>query len=177
MSELQPTISAAVNRCEGFGFLMGPDVRGMPGVIAPPLLIYAVAFGEALLLHALVPLPVGSGLISAFGGTLLIAAGILLARGAFRAMGLAGTSANPYGSATALVTQGPFRWTRNPLYLAQTFLYIGMAMALNTLWPLVCLPVVLLVMRYGVIAREERRLERQFGAVYQAYAARVRRWF
>ncbi|MEW6684335.1 MAG: isoprenylcysteine carboxylmethyltransferase family protein [Nitrospirota bacterium] len=156
---------------------MRADARDNPGVIAPPLLIYAVAFGGAELLHALAPLHVGSGLMRALGGTLLIGAGILLARGAFRAMGLAGTSANPYSSATALVMQGPFRWTRNPLYLAQTFLYIGMAMALNTLWPLAWLPVVLLVMRYGVIEREERRLERQFGAVYQAYAARVRRWF
>ncbi|MFZ5876087.1 MAG: methyltransferase family protein [Nitrospirota bacterium] len=156
---------------------MGDDARDDPGVIAPPLLVYAVAFGVAVILHALVPLRVGAWPMRLVGGTLLIAAGILLARGAFRAMGLAGTSANPYASTTALVTQGPFRWTRNPLYLAQTFLYVGMAMALNTLWPLVWLPAVLLVMRYGVIEREERRLERQFGEVYQAYAAMVRRWF
>ena len=108
--------------------------------------------------------------------TLLIAAGVLLARGAFRAMGLAGTSANPYGSATVLVTQGPFRWTRNPLYLAQTLLYIGMAMALNTVWPMVWLPAVLLVMRYGVIEREERYLDTRFGAAYRAYRSTVRRW-
>lgn len=156
---------------------MGADARDNPDLIAPPLLIYAVAFGAALLLHALVPLRVGWWPMRVFGGTLLIVAGILLARSALRAMGLAGTSANPYGSAAVLVTQGPFRWTRNPLYLAQTFLYVGMAMALNTLWPLVWLPAVLLVMRYGVIEREERRLELQFGGVYQGYAARVRRWF
>ena|SRR3989338_4717222 len=155
---------------------MGADARDNPGVIAPPLLIYAVAFGAALFLHALVPLRVGSWPMSAFGGTLLIAAGVLLARGAFRAMGLAGTSANPYGSATVLVTQGPFRWTRNPLYLAQTLLYVGMAMVLNTLWPLVWLPAVLLVMRYGVIEREERYLDTRFGAAYRAYRSTVRRW-
>ncbi|MBI3607240.1 MAG: isoprenylcysteine carboxylmethyltransferase family protein [Nitrospirae bacterium] len=155
---------------------MGADARDKPGVIAPPLLIYAAAFGAAVLLHALVPLRVGLWPMSAFGGTLLIAAGILLARGAFRAMGLAGTSANPYGSATALVTRGPFRWTRNPLYLAQTFLYVGMAIALNTLWPLVWLPAVLLVMRYGVIEREERYLDNRFGAAYRAYRSTVRRW-
>ncbi|MBI5379018.1 MAG: isoprenylcysteine carboxylmethyltransferase family protein [Nitrospirae bacterium] len=155
---------------------MGADARDNPSVIAPPLLIYAVAFGVALLLHALVPLRVGSWPMRVLGGTLLIAAGILLARGAFRTMGLAGTSANPYASATVLVTQGPFRWTRNPLYLAQTFLYIGMAMALNTFWPLVWLPAVLLVMRYGVIEREERYLDTRFGAAYRAYRSTVRRW-
>lgn len=155
---------------------MGADARDNADVIAPPLLIYAVAFGAALLLHALVPLRVGSWPMSAFGGMLLIVAGILLARGAFRAMGFAGASANPYGSATVLVTQGPFRWTRNPLYLAQTLLYVGMAMALNTLWPLVGLPAVLLVMRYGVIEREERYLDTRFGAAYRAYRSTVRRW-
>ena len=86
------------------------------------------------------------------------------------------TSPNPRRPAARLVTGGPYRFTRNPMYLGFTFLYLGASAWMNSLWPVLLLPVVLIVMQRGVIAREEAYLERRFGAEYRAYRGRVRRW-
>ena len=77
---------------------------------------------------------------------------------------------------TALVINGPFQFTRNPLYLSLTLVYSGIALLVNAFWALLMLPFVLLVMRQGVIDREECYLERKFGEEYLRYKARVRRW-
>jgi protein-S-isoprenylcysteine O-methyltransferase Ste14 len=77
---------------------------------------------------------------------------------------------------TALVTGGPYRISRNPIYLALTLVYLGLALAWGSLWPVVLLAPLLIVMRYGVIGREERYLEARFGDAYRAYRAAVRRW-
>jgi protein-S-isoprenylcysteine O-methyltransferase Ste14 len=71
---------------------------------------------------------------------------------------------------------GPFRFSRNPQYLSVNIIYTGIAISFNALWPIVFLPVVLVIMREGVIKREERYLERKFGEEYLSYKARVRRW-
>ncbi|MFI5210728.1 MAG: methyltransferase family protein, partial [Gemmatimonadales bacterium] len=68
------------------------------------------------------------------------------------------------------------RFSRNPMYVGMTLLYLGIALWANSLWPLLLLPAVLVVMRRGVIAREEAYLERRFGDEYRSYRARVRRW-
>jgi protein-S-isoprenylcysteine O-methyltransferase Ste14 len=75
-----------------------------------------------------------------------------------------------------LVTDGPFRYTRNPGYLGLTMLYAGIAVLRNALWAILLLPLVLYVIQRQVIGREERYLERTFGEEYLAYKARVRRW-
>jgi len=75
-----------------------------------------------------------------------------------------------------LVTDGPFRYTRNPGYLGLAMLYAGIAVLRNSLWAILLLPVVLYVIQREVIGREERYLERTFGEEYLAYKARVRRW-
>ncbi|HEU5040160.1 MAG TPA: isoprenylcysteine carboxylmethyltransferase family protein, partial [Gemmatimonadales bacterium] len=75
-----------------------------------------------------------------------------------------------------LVTDGPYRFTRNPMYLGFTLWYLAGTAWVNSLWLLVLLPVVLLVMQRGVITREEAYLERRFGREYTEYRARVRRW-
>ena len=88
----------------------------------------------------------------------------------------AGTSERTSVPTTALVTTGPFRFSRNPLYVALTLAYLGIAVAAQSLWALALLIVVLIVMQQGVIGREERYLERPFGADYLRYKERVRRW-
>ena len=75
-----------------------------------------------------------------------------------------------------LVTDGPFRFTRNPEYLGLAMLYAGIALLRNSLWAILLLPVVVYVIQREVIGREERYLERTFGEEYLAYKARVRRW-
>jgi protein-S-isoprenylcysteine O-methyltransferase Ste14 len=75
-----------------------------------------------------------------------------------------------------LVTDGPFRFTRNPEYLGLAMLYAGIALLRNSLWAILLLPVVVYVIQREVIGREERYLERTFGEEYLAYKAQVRRW-
>jgi protein-S-isoprenylcysteine O-methyltransferase Ste14 len=77
---------------------------------------------------------------------------------------------------TALVTKGPFRYSRNPIYVALTLLYLGVALLINALWILLLVVPAVLVLRYGVIAREEAYLTRKFDDVYRQYTAQVRHW-
>ncbi len=149
-----------------------PDI---PGVIAPPPLVFGVPLLLALLLHDFVPRsllpPPWPGIL----GPACLVIG-LLALPALFAFRRAGTRPEPWKPSTALVISGPYRFTRNPMYVGMTFLYLGITCWVNTLWPLPLLPLVLVVMQYGVIAREEAYMERRFGEEYRAYRARVRRW-
>ena len=77
---------------------------------------------------------------------------------------------------TTIVEAGPYRFTRNPIYLGMLLGLIGLAIAFDSLWLLVTLVPFALVIRYGVVAREEAYLERKFGDAYRHYCARVRRW-
>ena len=146
------------------------------GVIAPPPLIYAVIWAAGALLNLAFPpsVPVNGWIVIL--GPALIVLGVSLAVTGFRVMGRAGTNVNPYEPTTALVIEGPFRFTRNPLYLALMMLYVGIALALKLLWPVLLLPIALWIMRRGVIDREERYLAQKFGEAYSQYQQHVRRW-
>ncbi len=146
------------------------------GVIAPPPLIFLGTLLIAILLHWLYPinpLPMGIGFVV---GVVLIVLSLVMAGSALSLMRRAGTSLNPEEPTTAIVTSGPFRYTRNPIYVSMTLIYLGITLLANALWPLVLLPFVLVAVDRGVIAREERYLERKFGEEYIRYKARVRRW-
>ena len=156
----------------------GP-VPGAPGetagVIAPPPLIYAVPLGCGLLLQHWHPAAVvGDGVAAPLGIASVLLG--LVALPAVRAFRRAKTDPRPWRPATALVMTGPYRFTRNPMYLGLTLLYVGIAIWANTIWPLLFLPLALVVMQIGVIAREEAYLERIFGDAYREYRRRVRRW-
>ncbi len=146
-----------------------------PGVLAPPPLIYAAGFGAALLVERWFPHPMLPLSWTRPLALVLIALG-LLCGAAVIAFRRAGTSPSPYRPVRHLVTGGIYRVSRNPMYVGFTFFYLAMACRVNSLWPFVFLPVVLLVMLYGVILREERYLERRFGDAYRQYMVRVRRW-
>jgi protein-S-isoprenylcysteine O-methyltransferase Ste14 len=88
----------------------------------------------------------------------------------------AGTNVIPSKPSLVIVTNGPFRFTRNPLYLAATTAYLGLTLLFNTVWPLLLFAPLLLTVYWGIIRREERYLEAKFGDVYLAYKAKVRRW-
>jgi protein-S-isoprenylcysteine O-methyltransferase Ste14 len=144
-------------------------------VIWPPVL-YGLAFLHGLALEWAVPLGRLPHLPSRLIGAALFLAGAAVARWGEQTMRQAGTNVRPDQPALALVTDGPFRFTRNPLYVGLTLLYAGVALLIPALWPLVLLVPVLAIMQWGVIRREERYLERKFGESYRAYLARVRRW-
>ena len=145
-------------------------------VIAPPPLIYAAGLVAGFLSYTVFPLRIPFGAVTAVLGLCLIGMGVLLAAAGFRAMNRVGTHVDPFKPTTALATDGPFRITRNPLYLSLTLLYGGIALFANLLWAILFLPIVLLIMRRGVIDREERYLEQKFGEVYLRYKRSVRRW-
>jgi protein-S-isoprenylcysteine O-methyltransferase Ste14 len=155
---------------------MADFTQDNPGVVAPPPLIYAGALAIGLLVHLFFPVKFfpasGARLLGRFCMTI---SGIL-ALSALLEMRRAGTHADPRQPVTALVTQGPFHLTRNPLYLSLTLLYTGIVLRVNSLWALLSLPGALIVIRYGVINREERYLEQKFGEQYLSYKAKVRRW-
>ena len=158
---------------------MSEDARGAPdnpGVIAPPPLIYAGALAAGLLANRLYPLAfVPRGLWRVLGLPLILG-GLLIGFLGFRAMRQAETDVDPRQPTTAIVTEGPYRFTRNPLYLSMTLIYAGITALANALPAAVLLPIVLRIMRRGVIELEERYLERKFGDEYLNYKARVRRW-
>ncbi len=148
-----------------------------PGVIAPPPLIYVGGLVIGLLLQNKFPLPfLPKGWRRAVFGSTLIGLAVIIVRQGFQEMQRAQTNVNPMLPATSLVVDGPFRFSRNPIYLSMTVFYTGVAILVNALWPILLLPVVQFVMRVGVIEREERYLERKFGEQYLSYKAKVRRW-
>lgn len=86
------------------------------------------------------------------------------------------TTFNPYLAATQLCVIGPFRFSRNPIYLGDWFILAGFSLWLSTWWPIVFSPLIWAAVRYGVIRHEEEHLTAKFGAEYRDYQARVRRW-
>jgi protein-S-isoprenylcysteine O-methyltransferase Ste14 len=155
---------------------MKDTVRDNAGVIAPPPLIYALTFVLSLFLHERIPLPLVPRKVKNRLGIVLIISAVVPGFLALRKMRSTGTNVNPTQPTTALILEGPYRFTRNPIYLGMTLLYTGIAVLANTLWPILLLPGVLFVMTRGVIEREEAYLEQKFGEQYLTYKAKVRRW-
>ena len=148
----------------------------IPGVIAPPPLIYLAALLLVALCRAFVRLPIAPGRSTLWPGLVLVAAAVSIALWGRRTMMDAGTNIRPHLPAKAIVTSGPFRFSRNPLYCSLTLLYLGLSAFLNTWWSLILLVPLLLVMHAGVVRREERYLERKFGEEYRRYPSSVRRY-
>ncbi len=142
----------------------------------PPPVLFGLGFGLGWVLEAAWPTTLAShGLRATVGWTLLsLGAGTLLL--ALREFRRQRTTIHPGRSSAALIESGPFRYTRNPLYLALTLQYVGVSLLLDTIWPLVFVLPVLGALRYWVIAREEEYLERRFGDEYVRYRNRVHRW-
>lgn len=151
-----------------------------PGVIARPPRIYLGFLIAAIILDRLWP---AVSAAQPFGGRgrFLVAAALIVigaamlasAMGRFRA---AGTNVPTPMPSTALVTNGLYSLSRNPIYISLTLIYLGLAIAANSVWSVIFLGPILILIRYGVIAREERYLERKFDGAYTDYRNRVRRW-
>ena len=165
--------------------------RDTPGVIAPPPLIYIgfLLLGWVIFRFAATPGVVGPEAAGWLGlgfgmetqtrrivSLPLIIGGLLLdgaAAGYFRRLG---TAVEPWKPSTALATGGLYRFSRNPIYLGFAITYAGLAIAMDSVLALLLLIPCLLVVDRFVIQREERYLSAKFGAGYDAYRARVRRW-
>src|SRR5262249_16870379 len=147
-----------------------------PRVIALPPLLYAGAFLLVVVVRLLAPWPITRWAIALPVGLAVSVTAVALARWGRRTMQAAGTNVNPGLPATTIVMSGPFQYSRNPLYLALTLLYVGLTLAVNTWWGFVALVPLLATMHLGVVLREERYLDRKFGDSYRQYRAKVRRY-
>ena len=156
---------------------MGQHRTDKPEVLAPPPLFFLVPLVVGLALQFALPvhfLPAG-WLQMAAGIPIIVVAGILVAT-AFGTLTRAKTDLVFKRPTTTVVMRGPYRLSRNPIYLAGTLLLVGVALAVNTLWLLALLPAVVLLVTFGAVIPEERFLEREFGDEYLEYRSRVRRW-
>jgi len=143
--------------------------------IHPPVLVL-VHLVAAFLLTWLLPFPASLPTIVEVFGAALVLAGLALAFTAVHQMTLAHTTLDPHGSVSVIVTSGPYRFSRNPIYLGFVFTLIGIPLALGSLWGAVLSPVLVMAMNALVIRYEEVYLERKFGEGYAGYKSRVRRW-
>ena len=152
------------------------DASRRPRTLILPPLPYAAAIGGGWWLDRhLAALPLaGPGLVAT--GYLLAGAGLLLMLWTALTLFRHRTTVNPFAGAAVLCTDGPFRFSRNPIYLGDWLVLAGFALILATLWPLLFAPLIWLTLRYGVIRHEETHLDARFGDSYRAYRQRVRRW-
>jgi protein-S-isoprenylcysteine O-methyltransferase Ste14 len=151
------------------------DTADTAQVIIRPPLVWGLAVIAGLALNWLVPLPfLRAGLpVGGLGGMLFV-----LALFAWAIVTITKTGSNVPANlpTTSIIESGPYRFTRNPIYLGVFLGLIGLAIAFHNLWLLMMLVPFALVIRDGVVAREEAYLERKFGDVYRGYRSGVRRW-
>jgi protein-S-isoprenylcysteine O-methyltransferase Ste14 len=147
-----------------------------PHVIAPPPFMYLTGIATGLILHWFWPLLLVPDKFTIPLGSALVAISVVQVVAAFRVFIKAKTNIDVRKPTTSIVSTGPYQFTRNPIYVSMTLFTIGIAVWINTLWVLITLAPVLLVMQFGVIAREEVYLTKKFGEEYLRYKAKVRRW-
>jgi protein-S-isoprenylcysteine O-methyltransferase Ste14 len=147
-----------------------------PGVTFPPPFIYIGFLVLGIVADRFWPAGFGAGAWQPWVGGALIVAGVGLMAAGMATFRRAGTNVPPNRPAVILVTHGPWRFSRNPLYLSLALVQLGIGVAADNLWIAVLLAPVLLIIRYAVIAREERYLDAKFGDAYRRYRTSVRRW-
>jgi protein-S-isoprenylcysteine O-methyltransferase Ste14 len=149
-----------------------------PGVRFPPPLLFVSGFLAGWLIHRALPLAIAGGRrpVTSAIGWLLIAAGLTIIAAGLLTFVRHRTAILPHHAASRLVTTGPYRFTRNPMYVGITSLYLGLALLTAMAWPLLLLPAVLFALWRFVISREERYLASEFGSDYEEYRRKVGRW-
>jgi protein-S-isoprenylcysteine O-methyltransferase Ste14 len=150
------------------------DVANL-GFIRPPL-VYLISLVTGALLQLATPLPFLPGMLAVPLGAALVAVAIALFSYSVAKLRAAGTPVPARKPTTVIVRTGPYRFSRNPIYLAFSLLQLGIAIWVNSLWLLATLVAAVVLIHYVVIPREEHYLERRFGAEYLDYKASVRRW-
>jgi protein-S-isoprenylcysteine O-methyltransferase Ste14 len=145
------------------------------GAFRPPLL-YGASIAIGLACHWRWPRPLLSGVAPGLLGSILVVASLLLFGASVQRFRAARTPVPARKPTTAIVRTGPYRFSRNPIYLAFSLLQLGIAVWVNTWWLVATLAAAIATVHYVVIPREERYLEARFGAEYRDYRASVRRW-
>jgi protein-S-isoprenylcysteine O-methyltransferase Ste14 len=152
-----------------------PSETAKLGVFRPPL-IYGTSIVIGLAFHWLWPRPLLSGVALGVLGSAVVVASLLLFATSVRRFRAAGTPVPARKPTTAIVRTGPYRFSRNPIYLAFSLLQLGIAVWVNSWWLVATLAAAIAIVHYVVIPREEQYLEARFGAEYRDYKTSVRRW-
>ncbi len=147
-----------------------------PGLPIHPPVVYLLALLVGVGLRFLWPIRPLPGWRGVVAGIMVIVAGTAIMPPVLSRFRRAGTAFDPHKPASALITDGPYRFSRNPAYVALTLWYLGIGLALNNAWILLLTILPVLVMDRWAIPREERHLEDKFGREYICYKTRVRRW-
>jgi protein-S-isoprenylcysteine O-methyltransferase Ste14 len=150
------------------------DVANL-GLVRPPL-VYLSSLVIGVLLQLAMPLPFLSGTLAVPLGAPLVVVALALFAYSVAKFRAAGTPVPGRKPTTVIVRTGPYRFSRNPIYLAFSIFQLGIAIWVNSLWVLVTLVGAVALIHWVVIRREEQYLERRFGAAYLDYKAAVRRW-
>ncbi len=153
------------------------DHAERPNRIPWPPILFASALLGSVGLGLLAPIGrAPGGAAAAIAGVALMIGGAALMAWSFASFRHARTTILPHRGADALITQGPFAWSRNPIYLAEALMLAGLGLAGPEAWPLVLAPVFMAAVWHLAISREEAHLAARFGQAWEAYRARVRRW-
>lgn len=152
------------------------DEKDNPGVAVFPPLLFLVALILMLALRYVFPLAIGGRPLTTVLGIVLATLAIAIIAWGRMTMQRAGTNIEPTKPTLAIVTGGPFRFARNPLYVGLMGLLLGIGLIFDTWWSVLALIPVFLILHFGVVLREEAYLERKFGEPYRAYKASVRRY-
>jgi len=155
---------------------MTVSVPDNPGVIAQPPRIFMATLALGLVLELLVPTSFVHGAARFALGAALLGAGVWLVATAMRQQRAAGTNIETHRPTETIVSDGLYGFSRNPIYIGLFSIYLACAVIGDSLWVLALVVPLYGVMHFGVIAREERYLERKFGETYTSYRSTVRRW-
>jgi protein-S-isoprenylcysteine O-methyltransferase Ste14 len=152
-------------------------VKDVPklGLLRPPL-VYLASLVIGVLIQVVMPLPFLSTTLAVLLGASLVVVAIALFSSSAARFRAAGTPIPAREPTTAIVRTGPYRFSRNPIYLAFSLFQLGIAIWVNSVWLLVTLVTAVMIVHFMVIPKEEQYLERRFGAEYLDYKASVRRW-
>jgi protein-S-isoprenylcysteine O-methyltransferase Ste14 len=153
------------------------SLKRRPGTLVLPPLPYALALYAGWYIDdKMYALPLHLGVLHDVVSWTLIGLGLSLFAWTLWVFWRHRTTVNPYRAATRLVVDGPFRFSRNPIYLGDWLIYAGVMVWLQTAWPLLLAPLVWATIRYGVIRHEERHLAAVFGDEYRDFQNTTRRW-
>jgi len=150
------------------------DVANL-GIVRPPL-VFLTSILLGIILHAAWPLQITRTKVGTQMGAAVVIIAVILFVSAVRTFRRAGTPVPGNQPTTTIVRDGPYRFTRNPIYLAFSLFQLGLAFLVNSIWLLLTLAIAFVLMSLIVIPREERYLERRFPAEYRSYTKSVRRW-
>jgi protein-S-isoprenylcysteine O-methyltransferase Ste14 len=147
-----------------------------PGIMIPPPLIYIIGFLFAYILNRFYQIPMLGPPLSIVLALLAVTPSAVLGLWGLLEFWRAKTNLFPHKPSSSLVIVGPYRVTRNPMYVSLALLYVSFGFLLSIAWAFVVLPVVIFIVNIYVIRREESYLESKFGKQYQAYKKQVHRW-